>query len=346
MNAAKASAIVTWNHLHLIFGPHLYTHFLKLFTYMHDVSQLSPIEDWYFHNMKSSDDSDNSFYDTFLPSSSGLRCLLQDWAWYSHPDSTALEDSAHISPNCVARGFGWFGCEGALTTDFRSLLSFTKMLEALLAVEREKCWIFPCALLKVSEVFELFEFSNDFIDIGLRRDYQIPDMRLDPSIPGVRLKCRDYELLKSISIVLPSAYKSNLRLFVSMIIHFAIKQVNSETEARSTEYSESLNVHNSPALGSKPGTAPKPSTQKWFSVILKAYTEAMVSWETTESVNENVTVKGFTDYGLSWAQNTPESLESFFTTVETKGDEMNDDKTWTQLLAYMGMYSACAIVNH
>ena len=206
-------------------------------------------------------------------------------------------------------------------TDFGSLLSFIEMLEASLATEREKGRVLPSASLKVSEVFELFGFSNDFIDNGLGRHYQIPDMKLDTSTPGAHLESRDHELLKSISIVWPLANKSNVRLFVSMMIHFAIEQFNSETEAQSTEDSESLSV-------------PRSS----FPVILKAYTEAMVSWETTDSANKKVTVKGFIDYGISYAQKTPESLESFFTIVEINGADEMSDKSWAQLLAHMGMY--------
>ena len=194
-----------------------------------------------------------------------------------------------------------------------------------LATEREKGRVLPCSSLKVHEVFELFGFSNDFTDIGPRRDYQIPEMRLNLSTPGAHLKPRDQELLESISIVWPPANESNVRLFVSMMIQFAIEQVNSETEAQSTEDSELLSAPKSPAPGSKPGTPPKPSVHKSFPVILKAYTEAMVSWETTDSANKKVIIKGFIDYGVSYAQKTPESLESFFTIVETKGaDEMND----------------------
>lgn len=163
------------------------------------------------------------------------------------------------------------------------------MLEASLATEREKGRVLSFASLKVSEVFEFFGFSNDFIDP--RRDYQIPEMRLNLSTPGAHLKPRDHELLKSTSIVWPPANESNVRLFVSMMIHFAIEQVNSETEAQSTEDSESLRVPKSPALGSRPGTSPKPSVHKSFPVILKAYTEAMVSWETTDSANKKVIVE-------------------------------------------------------
>ena len=231
-------------------------------------------------------------------------------------------------------------------TDFGSVLSFIEKLEASLVTEREKGRVISCASLKVREVFELFGFSNDFIDIGQRREYQIPEMRLNLSTPSAHLKPRDHELLKSIANVWPPANESNVRLFVSMMIHFAIEQVNSETEAQSTKDSESLSVPRSPAPGSKPGTPPKPSIHKSFPVILKAYTEALVSWETTDSANRKVTVKGFIDYGVSHAQKTPESLESFLTIVETKGaDEMND-RSWAQLLAYMGLYSSCAVVHH
>lgn len=195
-------------------------------------------------------------------------------------------------------------------------------------------------------MFELFGFSNDFIDIGLRRDYQIPEMRLNLSTPSANLKSSDHELLKSIANLWPLANKSNVRLFVSMMIHFAIEKVNSETEAQSTGDSESLRVPKSPAPGSKPGTTPKPSVHKSFPAILKAYTEALVSLETTDSANKKVIVNCFIDYSVSYAQKTPESLESFFTIVETKGADKMNDKSWAQLLAFMGLYSSCAMFRH
>lgn len=118
--------------------------------------------------------------------------------------------------------------------DFGSLLSFIEMLEASLATDREKGRVLPCASLKVSEVFELFGFSNDFIDIDPRWDYQIPEMRLNLSTPGAHLKSRDHELLKSISIVWPPANKSNVRLFVSMMTHFAIIVPHTRSQSKST----------------------------------------------------------------------------------------------------------------
>ena len=162
-------------------------------------------------------------------------------------------------------------------TNFGSVLSFIEKLEASLVTEREKGRVISCNSLKVREVFELFGFSNDFIDIGQRREYQISEMRLNLSTPSAHLKSRDHELLKSIANVWLPANKSNVRLFVSMMLDFAIEQVNSETEAQSTKDSESLRVPKSPAPGSKPGILPKPSVHKPFPVILKAYTEALVS---------------------------------------------------------------------
>ena len=231
-------------------------------------------------------------------------------------------------------------------TDFDSLFNFVETLEASVAADREKGRVIPCSSLKVNEVFELFGFSNDFTDMGSRRAYKISDLKLNLSNPGARLKSRDLELLMSISTVWPAANESNVRLFVSMMIHFVIEQVNSETEAQSTEDSVSTRAFESLAISPNPGTPYQPSVQKSYPVILKAYTEAMVSWETTDSANKKVIVKGFIDYGISYAQKTPESLESFFTIVETKGTDGVNDKSWAQLLAYMGMYSACAIVYH
>lgn len=168
-------------------------------------------------------------------------------------------------------------------TDIRSLLSFLERLEASLSIVREKGRVITCSSLKVSEVFELFGFSNDFIDIGQQRKYQVSEMRLNLSTPSAHLKPRTDELLNNIADGWPPANESNVRLFVSMMILFAIEQINSETEAQSSKDSELLRELKSPAPSSTPGTPPKPSVHKSFPVILKAYTKALVSWETTNS---------------------------------------------------------------
>lgn len=253
-------------------------------------------------------------------------------------------------------------------TDVTSLLSFVEALEASLAAEKEKNRVIACSSMKLREVFDLFGFSNTYTDIGGERDYHVPEMRLNLSTPSAQLKPAALELLHSIATVWPFANKSNLRLFVSMLIHFAIEQINSEFEEQPNSESEvqsnfefeeqpsegpeslqSLSVAEFPAPGSTPVTTPTKMQHPAYRpspVMLKAYTEAAVTWETTDEANKKVIVKGFIDYGVSHAQKTPESLETFLTIVETKGKGEINDKAWAQLLAYMGLYLSCATVHH
>lgn len=58
-------------------------------------------------------------------------------------------------------------------TDATSLLSLPEGLEASLATELEKGRVIACALMKVHEVFDIVGFSNDYNNIGARRDYQV-----------------------------------------------------------------------------------------------------------------------------------------------------------------------------
>ena len=202
------------------------------------------------------------------------------------------------------------------------------------------------------KLLDLFGFSNTYTDIGGERDYHVPEMRLNLSTPSAQLKPAALELLHSIATVWPFANESNLRLFVSMLIHFAIEQINSEFEEQPSEgpeLLESLSVAEFPAPGSTPVTTPTKMQHPAYRpspVMLKAYTEAAVTWETTDEANKKVIVKGSIDYGVSHAQKTPESLENFLTIVETKGKGKIKDKAWAQLIAYMGLYLSCATVHH
>jgi hypothetical protein len=65
----------------------------------------------------------------------------------------------------------------------------------------------------------------------------------------------------------------------------------------------------------------------------------MVSFETVYSNNEKVTIRGFIDYGVSYAQRIPEALDTFFAIVEAKPIRKLNEKVWTQLLCYMSMFA-------
>lgn len=81
-----------------------------------------------------------------------------------------------------------------------------------------------------------------------------------------------------------------------------------------------------------------------FPIKLKAYTEALVSWDTKDKSGREITIRGFIDYGISYAQSTPESLETFFAIAETKASGLLNDDSWAQLWSYMGWYLSCAMV--
>jgi hypothetical protein len=55
-----------------------------------------------------------------------------------------------------------------------------------------------------------------------------------------------------------------------------------------------------------------------------------------DSNNEKVVVRGYIDYGISYAQKSPEALHTFFAVVEAKAVGKLDNHTWAQLLCYMG----------
>lgn len=57
---------------------------------------------------------------------------------------------------------------------------------------------------------------------------QVPEMKLNLSTASAHLEPRAHELLNSIANMWPPAIRSNVRLFFSMMIHFAIEQINSE----------------------------------------------------------------------------------------------------------------------
>lgn len=96
-------------------------------------------------------------------------------------------------------------------------------------------------------------------------------MKLNLSTASAHLEPRAHELLNSIANVWPPAIRSKVRLFFSMMIHFAIEQINSEK------------------LG------------------------------TTDSANKKVSVECLFEYGVSYAQKAPGSLQIMGTIISLYG---------------------------
>lgn len=196
-------------------------------------------------------------------------------------------------------------------TDMESLLAFVQHLKKIVADEGDKGRVVPCSSLKAREVFELFSLANEYTDFGSYRKYDIPEIKLSRSQRCPGLKASAHELLRSIATVWPQSNESNVRVFVSLLIHFSVEQINSEMDLNAgSEASSSSDRVNIPSPPPKvaPVTPPRKiqsPLKSSFPVTLKAYTEALVSWETKDELDRKIFVRGFIDYGISYAQKTP-----------------------------------------
>lgn len=237
-------------------------------------------------------------------------------------------------------------------TDMESLVAFVQQLKKIVADEGDKGRVVSCSSLKTREVFELFSLSNKYTDFGSYRKYDIPEIELSHSQRCPGLKPSAHELLRSIATIWPQSNESNVRVFVSLLIHFSVEQINSEMDLNAgSEASSSSDRVNIPSPSPKvaPVTPPRniqSPLKSSFPVTLKAYTEALVSWETKDELDRKILVRGFIDYGISYAQKTPESLETFFAIAETKAAGTLSENSWAQLLCYMGWYLSCAMVHY
>ena len=166
-----------------------------------------------------------------------------------------------------------------------SLLFFVEELKKVITNDQEKGRVVPFSSLQLRTIFELFSFSNTYVDFGTYRDYKVPEIRLNLSQPFPGLQTSALELLRNISTVWPLSNKANVRIFVSLLINSEI-ELNAGKEAYVS--SDILNVASqSPSPQVTPVIPPKKIqslSQSSFPVRLKAYTEAFVSWETKDEL--------------------------------------------------------------
>lgn len=237
-------------------------------------------------------------------------------------------------------------------TDMKSFVAFFQMIRKNLADEGGIERVVPCSSLKSREVFELFSLSNNYTNLGSYRQYDISEIKLSPSQRCPELKLSAHELLRSIASVWPQSSESNVRVFVSLMIHFSVEQINSEMSLNAgSEESPPFDRVN--ILPPSPKVAPMTPPRKIgsplkssFPVTSKAYTEAFVCWKTKDELDRKLLIRRFIDYGISYAQKTPDSLETFFAIAETKAAGALSENSWAQLLCYMGWYLSCAMVHY
>lgn len=114
---------------------------------------------------------------------------------------TTLESSATYLPKWpLAGGFRlvrlWRRFQRVDRTDFGSLLSFIWNAGGFTCCRNEKrAESSPALHWKWAKCLCYLDSATTSSTVGLRRDYLIPVMRLDPSIPCAYLESRDHELL-------------------------------------------------------------------------------------------------------------------------------------------------------
>ena len=122
--------------------------------------------------------------------------------------------------------------------DPASLLRFVEKLEDILAGENMKPRVRSRTVDDVneSEVFELFGLCNSYSELGwLIRTYEIPEIQLEPFTKALVVPSEAKQVLASIITIWPPYNKSNVRVFISMVVHYAVVQINEQQDPNRSE---------------------------------------------------------------------------------------------------------------
>lgn len=229
-------------------------------------------------------------------------------------------------------------------TDAASLRDFVEKIEKSVTAKVTRPPTVTAGEVNERDVFQLFGLSNPYTDFGTIRNYHYREMKAKPPSSILSLPSGSAELLRSVAETWPLNNESNVRVFISMIIHYAVHQINTERAASQTS-SDKPTSSNSSCLAPSP-TAPLPVTPlppqnsnqssavPNTPITLKAYTEVPASAEIIDSNNQRISVRGIIDFGISYAA--PNALHSFFAVFEAKAVGKLDNQAWAQLLCYLG----------
>lgn len=205
--------------------------------------------------------------------------------------------------------------------DIGSLVNFVERLEVLVITESSRLRVVQATEISEPEVFKLFKLINPYEELGPLRSYITSEIKAVPSTPTQSLTPEATRLLHSIAQIWPPYNESNLRMFVSLMIHFAIEELNASNERANPSEEQDTNATKRPAI------------------TLKGYTKVLVTSRQKDGNDQEVLVQGVIDYGVSYAQRTPEALETFFAVVEAKAQGELSGQAWPQLLCYMGTFN-------
>jgi hypothetical protein len=164
--------------------------------------------------------------------------------------------------------------------DMNSLLDFVESLERAILSDSSKSRTIAAGDIKEREVFDIFGLSNTYSELGRLRQYEIAEMQVKAPLSALSLPATSKDLLRSIAEIWPPYNESNVRVFISMLIHFAVDQINSENKGKVVINEPNTSSDNdSVGQSSRQPRLPKkqgPSTVLNTPVTLKAYTEVPV----------------------------------------------------------------------
>jgi len=230
-------------------------------------------------------------------------------------------------------------------TDAVSLRSFVEKIEKSVTAKVTRSPTVTAGEVNERDVFQLFSLSNTYTDFGSIRKYHYREMKAKHPSSNLSLPPGSTELLRSVAETWPLHNESNVRVFISMLIHYVVHEINIERAAGQTSSNNPTSSDSSCLAPSPtaqlPVTPPPPKNSNPSSaapitpITLKAYTEVPASAEIIDSDNHRITVRGFIDFGVSYAA--PNALDTFFAVFEAKAVGKLDNQAWAQLLCYLGL---------
>lgn len=229
-------------------------------------------------------------------------------------------------------------------TDAASLRDFVEKIEKSVTAKVARPHTVTAGEVNERDVFQLFGLSNAYTDFGTIRKYHFRELKAKPPSSNLSLPPGSTDLLRSVAETWPLNNESNVRVFISMLIHYAVHQINTERatgQTSSNNPTSSNTSHLTPSPTAQlPVTPAPPQDSKQSSAVpntpitLKAYTEVLASAEIVDSNNQRITVRGFIDFRISYAA--PNALDTFFAVFEAKALGKLDNQAWAQLLCYLG----------
>lgn len=113
-------------------------------------------------------------------------------------------------------------------TDAASLRDFVEKIEKSVTAKVARPHTVTAGEVNERDVFQLFGLSNAYTDFGTIRKYHFRELKAKPPSSNLNLPPGSTDLLRSVAETWPLNNESNVRVFISMLIHYAVHQINTE----------------------------------------------------------------------------------------------------------------------